>query len=137
MEPQNRFQPWTTHPSHLSHAHHPFHIISLLWNLDWKQLPPGAHGTMWLELTNYSTLALLTIGLLISAIRLITLAIHNRAECKVQLPANTTEPDTTATRKEAFARSLIGNLDHGLGEDGDPLDIDAFWRSVSFPHQSS
>lgn len=81
---------------------------------------------MWLELINYSTLALLTIGLLISAVRLCYLVIRTRSHGNVHLQTN-----SSGTRKEVFAKSLIDNLDHGLGEDGDPLDLDAFWRSVS------
>lgn len=120
-----------------SSSHTPFHILSQLWSLDSAQLPRGARGVMWLELINYGTYALLTIGLTISAACLIDLAFRDRShgnpnsQATVAAEKQGTQNNSRTTRKEAFARSLIDNLDHGLHEDGEPLDLDAFWRSVS------
>ena len=131
MNQQSPLETWLSPsliPQH--HIHRPFHAISQLWKPDTK-LSSAAQGAMWLELIDYSTLALLTLGLLISAIRLIALAINSRSYGNVQLKSETAETNSTLTRKEAFARSLIDNLDHGLGDDGDPLDLVGFWTSVS------
>lgn len=130
MDEQNPFELRLTSIPDSYHAHH-FHTISQLWKADSGELPAGAQGAMWLELINYFSLALLTLGLLISAVRLITLTIRARSHGNVHLQSDTAKSESGPTRKEAFAKSLIDNLDHDLGEDGEPLDLDAFWRSVS------
>jgi hypothetical protein len=131
MAEQKPLEPWLNPKIHSHHAYHPLHVLSQLWRLHSDQLPPGAQGAMWLELLNSSTLVLLTLGLVISAIGLLSYALRSRSHGNVHLPPDGTESARDATRKEAFARSLIDNLDHDLGEDGDPLDLDAFWSDVS------
>lgn len=91
----------------------------------------AAHASPWLTVADYVTLTLLTLGLLVSATRLSWCLVYRRFWSPVRLSTNIAEFGRVPTRKEALAQTLLGNLDHSLSEDGEPLRIAAFWRSVS------
>ena len=81
----------------------------------------------WLNLVNYS--ALVALGLSVPASFLL-LAINSRdaGAGQIQLPMHADEP---VTKQKDFENLLISHVDTSLKHDGEPVDLAAFWRTVS------
>lgn len=131
MEKQQYLEPWLTASSQDHHHLDAALLWAQLWTSATEHIGSESRGPFWLELINYSTFTLLLLVIFMSAARLTILAIRCSGEGQVKLSPDISGTNPASTRKEVFAQALLDNLDHGLSADGDPLDLDAFWRGVS------
>jgi hypothetical protein len=83
----------------------------------------------WLTTIECATLALLTIALVASIILRLSSVYKARQNGSIKLDTRTAD-HADITRKEALSATLLEKMDHGLGDDGEALDVAAFWRSV-------
>lgn len=97
--------------------------------------PPTSepHDSPWLTVIEATATTLLLLVVAVSAINLLRACWYSNRPGTVQLPITPTSArnDTLPTRKEVLAETLLDNLDHTLGDDGEPMNVAAFWRSVS------
>jgi hypothetical protein len=104
---------------------------------DWAQATTVyVEKPIWLTAIECTTLAFLIIAICGSALLRLTTLYQARQDGTIKLEYKSGHGDRPLARKEVLAETLLEKMDHGLGEDGEALDVATFWRSVSCPQHA-
>jgi hypothetical protein len=85
---------------------------------------------LWLTIIDYSTAVVLCLGILLSLSFNLFTWVHKESGGYVKLQLDSL---ASASAKEAFSSRLLANIEDLGDEDGDPVDVQAFWSTVRRP----